>query len=686
MNNGTRSGPRVAALAGPYLGGKTTLLEAMLLAAGAVQRKGGVAEGTSVGDPSPEARARHMTIDMNVASLDFMGERWTLLDCPGSLELAAEAQRALMVADVAVVVAEPVPDKAAMLAPLFKFLDDHAIPHMVFINRMDQLAGTDVRVRDVMQALQAASQRPLVLRQVPIREADGRISGYVDLVSERAYRWRPGQASDLVPLPDTVREREQGARQSMIEALADFDDTLLEQLLEDVAPSRDEVYRQLAKDLRQDLIVPVFMGCADRDHGVRRLWKALRHETPEVGETAARLGIPEGRTVVQVFKTVHANHAGKLSLARVWRGAVTDGAALSGERVGGLSDLIGGTVAKRAEAPEGDVVALGKLERARAGDILTDAGPAVRAPFWPEAPTPVHSVAIEAAQRTDEVKLTAALQKLVDEDDSLSFGHGTEHDGAQAGEMVLQGQGPVHVQIALDRLAGRFNVPVRARAPKVPYRETIRRGAAQHARFKRQSGGHGQFADVQVEVRPLARGDGFRFEDKVVGGAIPRNFIPAVADGARDGLASGPLGFPVVDVAVTLTGGQFHSVDSSEQAFRTAGRMAIQEALPKCEPVLLEPILLVAIAAPADCTARVQRLVSGRRGQILGFDARPGWPGWDEVQAYIPQADMGDLIVELRSLTQGLGCFRARFDHLSELTGKAAERVVDGRAAAVAAQ
>ncbi len=685
MNNGTRSGPRVAALVGPYLGGKTTLLEAMLGAAGAIQRKGSVAEGTSVGDPSPEARARHMTVDLNVASLDFMGERWTLLDCPGSLELVAEAQRALLVADVAVVVAEPAPDKAAMLAPLFKFLDDHAIPHMVFINKMDQLGGTDLRVRDVMQALQAASRRPLVLRQVPIRE-DGRITGYVDLVSERAYRWRPGQASDLVALPDTVREREQDARQSMIEALADFDDTLLEQLLEDVAPSREEVYGQLAKDLRKDLIVPVFMGCADRDHGVRRLWKALRHEAPEAAETAARLEIPDGRTVVQVFKTLHANHAGKLSVARVWRGGVGDGTTLSGERVSGLFDLVGGTVAKRPEALEGDVVALGKLEKARAGDILSDTGGAVRAPFWPEAPAPVHSVAIEAVQRTDEVKLTAALQKLVDEDDALSFGHGMEHDGAQAGEMVLGGQGPVHVQIALDRLAGRFNVPVRARAPKIPYRETIRRGTAQHARFKRQSGGHGQFADVQVEVRPLARGEGFRFEDKVVGGAIPRNFIPAVEDGARDGLASGPLGFPVVDVAVTLTGGQFHSVDSSEQAFRTAGRMAIQEALTKCEPVLLEPILQVVIAAPADCTARVQRLISGRRGQILGYDARPGWPGWDEVRACIPQADMADLIVELRSLTQGMGSFRAGFDHLAELTGKSAERVVETRAAAVAAQ
>ncbi|QJE73928.1 elongation factor G [Aerophototrophica crusticola] len=686
MMNGTRSGPRVAALVGPYLSGKTTLLESLLLACGTLHRKGSVDDGSCAGDASPEARARHMSTEPNFAAAEYLGERWTFIDCPGSVELQAEAQRALSVADVAVVVCEPAPDKAAMLAPLFRFLDELSIPHMVFINKMDQLTGTELRVRDVMQALQAASQRPLVLRQVPIREGQA-VTGYVDLVSERAYRWRPGKASDLVALPDTVREREQDARQQMLEALADFDDTLLEQLLEDVAPGREEVYRQLSRDLAGDLIVPVFMGCADRDHGVRRLLKALRHETPEVTHAAARLEIPEavGGPLVQVFKTVHAAHTGKLSLCRVWRGGVSDGMTIAGERVGGLYEFVGSTPVKRGAAEAGDIVALGRLEKPRAGELLGPAQALGTAPAWPAPPAPVHALVVEAEQKTDEVKLTAVLSKLVDEDPSLSFGQGIE-PWADAGEMVLCGQGPVHLALALDRLKHRFGVAIRSRAPRVPYRETIRKGTAQHARFKRQTGGHGQFADVHVEVRPLPRGEGFRFEDRIVGGVVPKTYIPAVEAGAKEALAHGPLGFPVVDVAMALTNGQYHAVDSSEQAFRTAGRMAMAEALPRCEPVLLEPILLVSLVAPSDYTSRVQRLVSGRRGQILGYDGRPGWAGWDEVKAYIPQSDMADLIVELRSLTLGLGSFTASFDHLSELVGKQAERVVEGRAALVAAQ
>lgn len=681
MMNGMRSGPRVAALVGPYLSGKTTLLEALLLAAGNLHRKGSVHDGSTAGDGSPEARARHMSVEMNLASGDYLGERWTFIDCPGSVELQADTLRALQVADVAIVVCEPSADKAGMLAPLFRMLDEMSMPHMVYINKMDQLAGSDVRVRDVLAALQGVSERPLVLREVPIRD-NGSITGHVDLVSERAYHWRPGQTSDLVPMPATVKEREQDARQQLLEALADFDDQLLEQLLEDVTPERDDVYRHLAQTLAEDLIVPVFLGSADRDHGVRRLLKALRHEVPTAEHTAARLEIA-ARTdgpLIEVFKTQYAAHAGKLSLARIWSGAVQDGMTLAGERVGGVYAFGPGGLVKKTTADAGEVVALARLDKPRAGDLLTEKEMTGRAPFWPAAPEPVYALTVEAEQKTDEVKLTAALAKLAEEDASLSFRHDTG-----IGELVLSGQGPVHLQIALDRLRSRFNLPVRSRAPGVPYRETIRRGSAQHARFKRQTGGHGQFADVHLEVRPLARGEGFRFEDKVVGGVIPRTYIPAVEDGAREAMARGPLGFPVVDIAVALTNGQYHSVDSSELAFKTAGRMAVQEALTKGEPVLLEPILQVTFVTPTDYTSRVQRLISGRRGQILGFDSRTDWPGWDEVKALIPQADMGDLVIELRSLTLGLGGYSASFSHLAELVGKQADRVVESRAAAAAA-
>ncbi|HEY0834789.1 MAG TPA: elongation factor G [Azospirillum sp.] len=669
---------RCAALVGPYLSGKTTLLESLLFATGAVSRKGSVRDGNAVGDSSAEAKARQMSVEVNLASAEYLGERWHFLDCPGSVELVHETQCALMACDVAVIVAEPSAERAVLLAPLFKYLDDNQIPHILFINKVDTLG--DLRVREVVQAYQAVSSRPLVLREVPIREGE-RITGYVDLVSERAYAFNPHKPSDLVQMPDSLKDRESEARQEMLEVLADFDDGLLEQLLEDVKPDPGKVYEDFAKDLASDLIVPVFLGSAENDGGIRRLLKALRHEGPEVTATAERQMIPENGTVAQVFKTFLAPHAGKLSFARVWRGTVADGMTLGGERVSGLYRMMGHEQQKITQAAAGEVVALGRMEKAATGEILTEKANLGRAGTWPEVPGAVFGLAINAENRNDEVKLTGAIQKLIEEDPSLRF-----DQAADTGEMVIWGQGDIHLQITMDRLRSKYNVAVKGKAPQVPFKESIRKGTEHHARFKRQTGGHGQFADIQVQVAPLPRGGGFQFKDAVVGGVVPRNFIPAVENGIRDSLGVGPLGFPVVDFAVTLIGGQYHAVDSSEMAFKTVARQAMQEALPKCEPVLLEPILSVSIAVPSEFTPKVQRLVSGRRGQILGFDVRPGWQGWDEVKAYMPQAEIHDLIVELRSLSLGVGTFTHSFERLQELTGKMADKAVEQRREALAAQ
>ncbi len=682
MSDAPRSSPRTAALVGPYLSGKTTLVEAMLQVAGTITRKGSVRDGNAVGDGAPEAKARQMSVEVAAAAASYLGDTWTLLDCPGSIELWSETAHALMAADVAVVVCEPTPDKAQMLAPVLRFLDDNAIPHLLFINKMDTLSGTGIRVRDILQAIQAVSARPLVLRQVPIREGDA-ITGYIDLVSERAYHYNPRAPSDLVPLPEAMRDREQEARQELLESLADFDDDLLAQLLEDTAPDKEEVYRQLSKDLASDLIVPVFLGSGDADGGIRRLWKALRHETPEAAATAARLGVLEdvaAQTVAQVVKTTLAPHAGKLSLARVWRGTVTDGMTLGGERVAGVFRMLGTQQTKVPSAEAGDLVALGRLEGVRTGDLLTEAGPPTRTPFWPALPAQVYSLAIHAENRNDEVKMTGAVQKLIEEDPSLAL-----EQNAETGELVLRGQGDIHLQIAIDRLKSKYNIAVKSRSPQVPYCETIRKGIDHHARFKRQTGGHGQFADIHIEIKPMPRGSGFKFTDSVVGGVVPRQYIPAVEAGIRDWMGSGPLGFPVVDFTVNLSSGQFHSVDSSEMAFKTVARQAMVEAMPKCEPVLLEPIMQVTVAVPSEFTARVQRVVSGRRGQILGFDAKPGWTGWDEVKVTMPQAEMHDLIVELRSITLGVGTFTAQFDRLAELSGRLADKAVDQRKELLAA-
>ncbi len=666
--------PRCAAIVGPYLSGKTALLESLLFVTGAISRKGHAKEGNTVSDSSVEARARKMSVEVTAATTEYLGDRWCFLDCPGSVELAQEAHSALLAADVAIVVAEPLIDKALMLAPTLKFLDDHQIPHMLFINKMDISTH---RVRDMLEALQAVSSRPLVLRQVPIRGTgkDGsEVTGYVDLVSERAYKYRPGQESDLIKMPEAILPREQDARNRMLESLADFDDHLMEEILSDVAPPREEIYQQFTKDLAADLIVPVLLGEAERDGGVRRLLKALRHEVPGPEAAAQRLGISGFDASTLVFKTYHQPHAGKLSLVRVFGGKIAEGAVLNGVRVAGVLRPKGNGFDKVTEASTGEVAALVRMEDVKTGNLLTASGKKNPDFSWPAPLMPLFSLAIDAENRADEVKLTAALAKLIDEDPSLAFTHDPD-----TRELLLAGQGDVHLAIAFDRLRNRFSLPMKHRRPQVSYKETIRQRVKQHSRFKRQSGGHGQFADIHIEIWPLERGKGFEFHDKVVGGAVPRQFIGSVEDGAKESLVRGALGFPVVDVAVALFDGQYHAVDSSDMAFKTVARQAMQEALPQGHPVLLEPIFSVEVSAPAEFTARVHNLVTGRRGQILNFQAKEDWAGWEVVEALVPQSELHDMIIELRSLTLGIGNFAYRFDHLQELSGRLADKVTEQR-------
>jgi elongation factor G len=520
----------------------------------------------------------------------------------------------------------------------------------------------------------------LVLRQVPIRDGDG-VSGYCDLVSERAYRYKAGEASDLIPLPDDMTSRTSEARAEMLESLADFDDKLLEKLIEDTTPEKSEVYADLARDLGQNLIVPVVLGAAHHDHGVRRLLKLLRHETPDVATTAARKGIePDGEALAQVFKTAFVPHVGKLALARVFRGTIKDGDTLGGVRVSGVLRVQGAETSKLSTVSAGDVVAFGRIEEVQAGAVLTPSGAAVEILGWPEPLSPVFAQVIGTENRADDVKLSGALHKLCEEDRALSVVH-----VADTQQMLLQGQGEMHLSLAFDRLASKYNLKTTRGRPDVPYKETIRKSVAEHGRFKRQTGGHGQFGDIHVEIRPLPRGKGFVFEDKIFGGHIPRQYIPAVEEGVKDYLVRGPLGFPVVDIAVTLTDGSYHSVDSSEAAFKQAARIAMSEGMPKCNPVLLEPICAVTLSVPSEFTSKANTIVSSRRGRILGFDAKPGWPGWDEVTAHMPQAELSDLIIELRSATLGLGSFTMAFDHLVEISGKEAERIIQARAGAAAA-
>jgi elongation factor G len=343
-------------------------------------------------------------------------------------------------------------------------------------------------------------------------------------------------------------------------------------------------------------------------------------------------------------------------------------------RVSGVFKLFGQNSEKRGPAMQGETVGFAKVDLAHTGDTLT-AGKDAYPPVATVAPcAPVLAIAVSAKERRDDVKLGQALSKLVDEDPSIVVHHNPETH-----EVVVWGQGEMHLRVVTERLSDRYGIAIVQGPPTVGYRETIRKSATQRGRHKKQSGGHGQFGDVMLEVKPLPRGSGFSFEEKITGGVVPRNYIPAVEEGVVDGLKQGPLGFPVVDIAVTLTDGSYHSVDSSDMAFRTAGRIGVAEALPQCQPVLLEPIHLVEIVCPMDATAKMNAILPARRGQILGFEAREGWPGWDLVRAMIPEAAIGDLIIELRSATAGVGSFTFKFDHMAELAGRPADQIVTAR-------
>jgi len=669
MPNKTPSGPRTAVLVGPYLSGKTSLLESMLSIAGAIGRKGTAKESNMIGDGSPEGKARQMSTELNVATAEYLGESWTFLDCPGSVELGQDAQLALMIADTAVVVCEADPNKAMTVAPVLNFLNEHDIPHIVFVNKMDVPSHS---VKETLDALQEISEHPLILREIPIRDGED-ITGHVDLVSERAFEWQSANLSRLMEIPGPAKDRETSARTEMLESLADFDDSLLENLLEDVIPTTDEIYASLARDLQERLIVPVFFGSAEHDNGVRRLMKALRHEAPEASAVAERLGIAgESGTVAQVFKSVHAGHVGKLSLARVFSGEINDGMTLNGSRISGMHRVIGQKHEKVTKAGPGEVVALGRMEDIDTGAVLSESGSL--SVGWPTPLKPLFALSIHAEHRADDVKLSGALNKLAEEDPSLSWQHHPD-----TGEMLLWGQGEIHLLIAIDKLKSRFSLDVNSERPRVPYKETIRKSISQHARHKKQSGGHGEYGDVHLDIKPLPRGSGFEFTDTITGGAVPKNYIPAVEHGVKEFMACGPLGFQMVDFAVTLTDGQFHAVDSSDMAFKKAAAQAMREGTPNCSPVLLEPIFQVVMSLPSNYTSGVQRLVSGRRGQILGFDAKSGWVGWDEVTIQLPQSEMHDLIIELRSMTLGVGTFEGTFDHLQELSGKEADKVIAER-------
>ncbi|WP_243652422.1 elongation factor G [Novosphingobium sp. PhB165] len=660
------------ALVGPAGAGKTSLAEALLFASSAINRAGSIEAGSTVGDASSEARSRGGSTEINLSHFDWLGDRFTLLDLPGAAGFIADGFAALQSADLVLVVVDPVPERAGLVEPLLRRLDALDIPHAIVVNRVDTArAGS---VHDLIDKLQPLSREPLALRQIPIREGE-QVVGYVDLAMERAYRYRSGSESQKIEMPADIADLERADRGKLLETLADFDDELLETLLMDDIPDAMKVMADLAEDTAHNRVIPVVLTSALTGGGIHRLLKLLRHEAPGPMEAATRVGTTDG---IHVFKVAQGSAVGRLTYARVYGGLLQEGEELvvgdKTARCGSLFAVQGEKTVKQASVGTGEVIAISKLDDASVGMVLARKGGAPSDVAVPDYPPRNAKLAIAARDRKDDVKLSAALHKLCDEDPMLEWGH----DEATR-ETLLRGVNDDHLEVVLARLRRRYGVVVDSRPPSVAYRESIRKSATQRGRHKKQSGGHGQYGDVVLEIAPLERGEGFRFSDRTVGGAIPKQWIPAVEMGVRDALEAGPLGFPVEDVAVTLTDGSHHSVDSSELAFRIAGRMAASEALAAAAPYLLEPICRLVVDMPTGTGSKAVSVLSSRRGQILGLLPHPDWERWERVEALLPEANLQGLDGDLCSLSQGLAQFTVSFDHLAELTGKQASEVVLAR-------
>lgn len=633
---------RVFTVIGPAQSGKTTLTAALAGLEGRATRfEIGEAAGLTV--------------------FDYLGEDWGAIEIAGGPDALGNAGPALAASDAAVLCVPAAEDAAVLTAPYLRLVEGAGIPCFLFLNKIDSCSD---RVRDVVAALQVYSGHHIVLRQVPIRDA-GVVVGSVDLISERAWKYNEGQPSDLIELPQDVRPREEEARGELLESLSDFDDALLEQLIEDKRPAPGEVYPLTTRVAEGSDLISAFLGAASHANGVNRLMKSLRHEVPGVQVTQARLG--DGALAVGALADIR-KHVGKLTVLRALADGVSAGARLGGDTIGSLMQVDARTPSEALRP--GEIGLAVKSDHLGAG-LAYSAAEAMALPDWAKARTPGHAAIVVPVHERDEVRLSTALQKLPQIDPGAAV-----TPDALTGKAVLATQGPLHTRRILAKLEADFGIEVEEQAVSPAYRETITKAVEVRHRHRKQSGGAGQFADVVIDVAPLPRGEGFGFGETVKGGAVPRNYIPAVAAGAEDALSKGPHGFPVVDVRVTLKDGKAHSVDSSDFAFRTAGTAAVKEALAMAGTVLLQPILRVDVHVPSVFAGGLVPTVSSLGGQVLGFEGDPGAAGWDVFSATLPARSLPGLVQALGSSTRGTAWATTAFERYEAVRGQEAERII----------
>jgi elongation factor G len=655
---------RNVAFVGPHHSGKTSLVEAVLAYSGAIPRRGSVGDGTATTDHEPECIDRAQSTSVGFAHAETASIDLTLIDCPGFVDFIDEAKLALLAADAAIVVIEADPTKVKHIRSLVEYLDQRKLPHCFFVNKLDR-TGSDFR--GTLAALNETFGNRVVAEHLPLGEGES-FRGYIDLAEQHAFVVERGKAREISLEPEmagTVQE----ARTKLLEALGDFDDHLLEELLEGIEPPLDEIRRDLHDETVDDLIVPVLVGSALTDIGVGALLEVIERQFP------APTGDPSAALVAQVCKTTIHPQSGKLSIVRVHAGTLNADTALVDRtrenlrvRAAGLYRLQGKKQEALLSAGPGEVVAIARLEGVTTGATLTTNGNAVEPLSAPSISAPLFAVAVRPKERLDDAKLSQVLARVCEEDPAVAVAR-----AEFTNELQLLGAGEVHVATTAQRIARKYHLALDLHPPAIAYRETIAQGTDSHARYKHQTGGHGQFADVTIRIEPRERGHGVTFSEQIVGGVVPRNFFPAVEKGVREALLHGPVAKrPVVDLHVTLIDGAYHTVDSSEAAFKTAAGLAIREGLARCAPILLEPILRVEADIPEEYAAAVLGGLSAKRAQVLAFE--PCEPrGFRRVSALVPQAELVNYISELRTATAGLGTYRWQHDRFDIAPPKVAE-------------
>lgn len=657
---------RNVAIIGPHHSGKTSLVEALLAQCGAIPRRGSVGDGTTTTDYEPECIDRGQSTTVGFAHASTPDIDLTLVDCPGFVDFAEEARLALVGCDAAIIVIDADPGRVRQTRSLVEFLDERKMPHCFFVNKLDK-PGSDFR--GTLAELSANFGNRVVPEHLPIGEREA-FRGYIDLAEQRAFVAENGAPKEI-PIEAELAGTVGDARQKLLEALGDFDDHLLEELLEGIEPPLEEVRADLREETAKDLIVPVLVGSGLTDIGVAAsaLLDVIHKQFPAPG------GDPSAPFVAQVIKTIIHPQSGKLSVVRIWDGTMSADATLVDTsrdgmkvRAAGLFQLQGKKQEPLASASAGEIVAIGRLEGVLTGDTLTTGAKTVRP--VPELANPLYAVAIKPKEKLDESKLSQMLARIIEEDPTLRVAR-----AEFTNELQLLGLGEVHVTTAMARLARKYHVAVEMHAPSIAYRETIMQPTEVHSRYKHQTGGHGQFGDVKLRIEPRERGNGVTFEEKIVGGVVPRQFWPAVEKGVREALLKGPIaGYPVVDIHVTLIDGAYHSVDSSEASFKTAAGMGIRDGLPKCNPVLLEPIVYVEAIVPEESASAILGGLTAKRGQVLAFEPAEQ-RGFQRVQAYAPQAELANYVTELRTVTQGLGTYMWRHERFDPAPPKVSQSV-----------